>query len=327
MTPTVSIVCPSYNGRALLENAVPSLLEVQAAYPGQSQVIVVDDGSQDGSAEYLRDQFPTITVVARESQGGFQEACGSGAARATGELLMFVNNDMSFAPNLLQPMVRHFTDDPDVFAVAARSLVTTWESAGSRLTGGPWNEAVTRGRFRRASVDITYPGIVAGKDTSTAFPEVMNVIYAPGGAMMCRADRYRALGGFSHIYRPYLVEDLDLSYRAWKRGWKVLYEPAAVIQHQRSATLGAAPAASRERILVRNFLLFNWSNLTDRGLLASHVALLVPRLVRSLLAGDESFYSGLWAALPRIPEVVAARRRERGVRTRGDRYVVESLWE
>lgn len=301
----VSIICPNYNGAALLKRYLPNLLEATAEMGRGSELIVVDDASSDDSVAVLAADFPKVRVIRRETNGGFQAACNAGAAVATQPLLFFVNNDVRVEPAALRALAKNFQDH-SVFAAAARSLVRTFGTGGV-MEGGPWNESITRASMRRGWLEVEYPGVINGKDTSETFATRCPLLYAPGGVIMCRAERFRELGGFDSIYAPYLIEDLDLCYRAWKRGWTVVYEPAALAHHEHSATIGHISARRVRRVSATNQFLFHWNNLTGASFVR-HCLWLGPRLVYWLITGKPAYIEGFLRACSRLGDV--RRRRE-----------------
>ncbi len=282
-------------------------------------MIVVDDASSDDSVAILKSNFPSVRLVRRDTNGGFQAACNSGADVATQPLLYFIHNDMRLERGALDALAGNFADDT-VFAVAARSVVETFGTGGS-MRGGPWNESITRGALLRGWLELEYPGVVAGKNTAEAFPERRPVLYAPGGAVMCRADRFRALGGFDPIYAPYLFEDVDLSYTAWKRGWTVMYEPHALVHHEHSATIGKTSARSVRRIAARNQFLLHWKNLTG-GAFIAHCLWILPRLMYWLVTGKPSYVEGFWRALGKTDDLRVRRKAERAFARLTDQEVL-----
>jgi GT2 family glycosyltransferase len=267
----------------------------------------------------VKSNFPSVRLILRDTNGGFQAACDSGAEAAAQPLLFFVNNDMRLERDALDALAGDF-DAEEVFAVAARSLVPTF-GTGGLMRGGPWNESITTGALRLGWLELEYPGVIPGKNTSETFAARRPVLYAPGGAVMCRADRFRELGGFDPIYAPYLFEDLDLSYRAWKRGWTVIYEPKAVVYHEHSATIGRTSARHVRRVAATNQFLFHWKNLTGSAFTA-HCLWLVPRLAYWLLTGKPAYLAGFWRARAKLGQVRARRTVERRAARLSDEEVL-----
>ncbi len=317
----VSVVLPNFNGAALLRRHLPGVARMAGSYRGSTEVIVVDDGSTDESESVVPDVCPGARVIRHGRNRGFQAACNTGAAAGREPLLLFLNTDMDVAADLLSRLAPHFADDA-TFAVAPRSLVRTWGS-GPVAHGGPWNESITTGDLRRGWLRVSYPAVRPGEDTSKRFMDPRPILYAPGGALLCRRDRFLALGGFDLLYAPFTVEDLDLCYRAWKRGWTVRYEPTALVHHEHSATIGRIAARTRRRIMARNFWLFHWKNLSDRRPVTEHALWLLPRLVRSLCTGHPAWAVGFVQALARLPGAVRGRRAEAAFRRAGDREALD----
>jgi GT2 family glycosyltransferase len=135
---------------------------------------------------------------------------------------------------------------------------------------------------------------------------------ASGGFSAFDAEKLRALGGFNPLLAPFYWEDVDLSLRAWRRGWKVLYEPRAVVYHATSSTIGARfRSAEVEFIAQRNRLITHWVNLHDRWWFAQHLGMVVLTLLASLLSLRRTFWRAFVAAAMELPKVLEQRQRER----------------
>ncbi len=114
----VSLVVPNYNGRDLLRRNVPTLLRAASAYPGDVEVVVVDDGSSDDSVAVLEAEFPTVRTVFHEQNRGFGPACHTGIEAAQHEVVVLLNSDVAVEEDFIQPLMRHFARDPQVFSVS-----------------------------------------------------------------------------------------------------------------------------------------------------------------------------------------------------------------
>jgi len=134
-----------------------------------------------------------------------------------------------------------------------------------------------------------------------------------------------ALGGFDEAYSPFYWEDVDLGYRAWKRGWRTLYEPRSVVYHQHSASISRWPRAFTDSIKARNGLFFIWRNIEDGGLLRRHRLWLPLVLARRACTGDLAFLRGWREAYSRKNEAVAARISDSRHRTLSDKSIFEAV--
>ncbi len=299
--PGMSVVIPSWNGRALLEEHLPSVLEAAA---GLAEVIVSDDGSSDDTAETIPLRFPSVRVVRRQRNGGFAPAANDGVAAAGGDVVILLNNDVAVPAGTFDRLAAALLADPGVFA-AVPSIIRS---------GTGDDEALTRIRFRSGVVSTMTGG---DPDADPAF--------ACGGAMAFRRSEFLALGGFDPLFAPFYWEDVDLSYRARKRGQRIVRAAGARVDHDHSRTIGKR--VDRQRVLTiyeRNRLLFTWKNITDPALWRRHVSLLPLKLTWDLVAYP-TFVRGFRDAWALRPAISPARRREQTEATIGDRELL-SRW-
>jgi GT2 family glycosyltransferase len=282
--PELSVVVPSWNGAATLRAHLPSVLTAAGA---AFEVLVCDDGSDDDSPGILAREFPAARVVRRPERGGFARTANAGVAAAAGRVVVLLNNDIEVESHALVRLVTALDADPELFAVVP-SIV--------RSRSGE-EEALTRILYRR--------GVVA---TDCAGSPDRPPAYACGGAMAFRRAEFEALGGFDPLFSPFYWEDVDLSYRARKRGRTIGFVPLARVVHDHGRTIGRRFAqAEVARVYERNRLLFTWKNLGDPGLWRRHLALL-PAKAAFDVAAHPAFVRGLCDAL-RLRRDVAARRR------------------
>lgn len=305
-----SIIIASWNGRRLLETCLPRALRAIAREGGNHEVIVVDDASTDETAAYVRREFPEVRVIALEKNLRFGGANNAAARAATGDVLVFLNNDMQVHEDFLGPLLRHF-DDPAMFAVTAQiEMAPRWMKGGwIRETG------LVRGRFE--------DGFFVLQHDQPEAEDAVPVFYAGGGSSAVRRDRFLALGGFDRLFRPFYFEDLDLSYRAQKSGWTVLYEPRSRVLHAHRQTNSETnfPGGFVDRMFGKNSLLFTWKVLTDQRLLNQHFRSLWRRLMRP--AGEPRRPACFTRAVLQLPELLAARRRGRTGVIRSDQEVLQ----
>lgn len=297
----LSVVIPSWNGKDILRGHLPSVLD-EAQRLG-SEVVVVDDGSEDESAAMLAREFPEVRVVRRERSGGFSRAASQAAARAHGRIVVLLNNDMELRSGALEALAEALERDPGVFA-AVPSIVRT-------ATGE--EEARTRLRFRHGVVSTSLDA-APGSDPA----------YACGGAMAFRREEFLLLGGFDPLFSPFYWEDVDLSYRARKRGRRIAHVASARVDHDHGRTIGARFARREvETIYERNRLLFTWKNLTDPPLWRAHLLALPAKVVWDLVA-HPGFLRGLARALALRGALATSRRLEKREALVPDRELLRS---
>jgi GT2 family glycosyltransferase len=297
MIPALAIVIPTWNGLELLRRFLPEVAAEAARWNAATgaacEIVVSDDGSTDGTAAWLTEAHPGVRVTRSERNAGFAHAANAGVYAAASPIVILLNNDATLAPGALDAVPGAFAD-PDVFGVTFRGL---------DLPSGEFGTGGKLGRFRRGfwSVWDNYDAPAPGPTFMLA-----------GGFCAFRRAAFMDMGGFDPVFAPYYWEDVDLSYRARKRGWKLLYEPRAEAHHQTGSvsTRRHRRAFARAAIIERNRLLFHWRNLGRAGL-TRHLFWSHLMLAQMALRGDFAYHAGYAQALMRLPEVARFRRRER----------------
>jgi GT2 family glycosyltransferase len=303
---SASVVIPNWNGRDLLEKYIPSIIEAMDGNP-DNEIIVVDNGSEDGSAEFLRQHFPSVRVLALDRNLGFGGGSNAGFRAAKNDIVVLLNSDMRVERDFLAPLLEAFTDET-VFSVACQIFFSDpnklREETG--LTQWWWENGLIRVRHRDdPAIQIPYP-------------------CAYGGGGSCAFDRrkFLQLGGFDELLAPFYMEDTDIGYLAWKRGWKVLYQPRSVVYHEHRGTIGKLfSAAHIDLVLKKNFALFCWKNIHEWPRLASHFFFAYAGAVVTVLFGESperANFAGLWRAFKQLPAALHSRARARDLAVIGD---------
>ena len=214
----VSVVIPSRDGRELLANMLPALM----LQIGPGEVIVSDNGSTDGTAEWLAQHYPAVRVIRTAAPLSFARAVNLGiqAARFTHTLLL--NNDMIVADGFVAALRAAFERVPDLFCATAQIF----------FPPGVRREETGKAVWRRENprdFPVRCDDPVPGEDLTW-------VLYGSGGCSLFDTAKLHGLGAVSEVYDPAYVEDLDLGYRAWKRGWPSVFCAAAQVEHRHRAT-------------------------------------------------------------------------------------------
>lgn len=302
--PGVSIVVPNYNGRELLRQNVPTLLAAAAAYPGEAEVVVVDDGSADDSLAVLRDELPLARAVPHERNRGFGPACRTGAEAARHALVVLLNSDVAVEPGFLAPLVRPFQRDPAVFSVSP--LILDRDGRPSAVTVS--HPLIRAGDLRWEGVDPD--DLLRLSALPADAPLELESLYGLGGAIAFVRARFLALGGFDPLYRPFYHEDVDLGLAAWRRGWRVLVEPRSRVTHFDGGTIARHYAPFRVKVARRaHRLLCGWKH-AEGAWRRAQTRELWRRALTKWLTFDLRFYVGLYHAWRRRAEARAARARE-----------------
>ncbi len=312
----VSVVMPNWNGLKLLPEFLPSVIAAVSNYRDQSgaeiELLIVDDASTDGSQVWLAsnyDRHPFVRTIELEKNVGFVCAVNRGFNEARYPIVFLLNNDVLVEPNALSPLVSHFDDD-QLFAVSSKAyrLGTDFLDGAGKL-----------GLFKRGfwRVFLNYDIL------PTRLPETQPLysFFGSGAYTAYDASKLSALGGFCELLAPFYWEDVEICYRAWKRGWTVEYEPNSVVHHLSSATLGTDREQKIRMITERNRLLMTWINLHDRIWLTAHFSQLMLKLLGATLSLDLVYWRSFWRALTQVRAVRRARRKEMECSVRSDREI------
>jgi GT2 family glycosyltransferase len=296
-----SVVIPNWNGRELLGKYVPSVIEALSGNP-ENEILIVDNGSHDGSAEFLRDHFPTVRVLGLDRNLGFGGGSNAGFRAAKNDIVVLLNSDMRVERDFLAPLLEAFTDEM-VFSVACQIFFSDPKKLREEtgLTQSWWENGALRVRHRDdPAIQVPYP-------------------CAYGGGGSCAFDRrkFLELGGFDELLAPFYLEDTDIGYMAWKRGWKVLYQPHSVVYHEHRGTIGKRfSAAQIDLVLKKNFALFCWKNIHEWPRLGSHFFFAYAGAVVTVLFGESperANFAGLWRAFRQLSGAMGSRARARGL--------------
>ena len=289
---SISVVIPNYNGKGLLAQNLPSVLEAADAW-GAADVLVVDDGSDDGSQALLQDRFETVRLLPLPSHQGFIAAVNHGVQRAGGELVVLLNTDVVVEPDFLPPLEDAM--DQETFAVSACSLT---EDRGS--------EGLSLAYFDAGDLVVTQPGIDA---PDPRHQRRCTNFHASAGFSAFHRRRFLELGGLDPIYHPFYWEDVDLCYRAWKRGWRCVYEPESVVHHLSHGTISCYFSQDEvQRIYERNKHTFTVKNITQERYLVPYLGLLERDLFqRPVTATERRRCWGAFEMVARLRSILAQR--------------------
>ena len=296
----LSVIIPALNNKSLLQKNLPLVMEaLNQIEKSKKQVIVSDDNSEDNSLEYLeslKDLFAKnnidLTAVKNRSERGFSSNVNNAVSYATGDILILLNTDVSPSKDFINPLLKHFSDDK-VFAVGCLEE-TTNESGAEKVYGR------SKGYFKKGFIMHDAQEAFSGNRT----------FWVSCGSGAFKKKTWELLGGLDTLYNPFYWEDIDLSYRAVKSGYKIIFEPKSIIKHQHEK--GAIKTSFKKglvnKIAYRNQFHFFWKNVTDKNLILKHLLWLPYHIINSLLKRDFNFLAGLSLAILRYPQTWHARR-------------------
>jgi GT2 family glycosyltransferase len=237
LLPGISVVIPSRNGRELLESCLP-LIE------GADEVIVIDNGSEDGTADFLARNYPHVVVELSREPLSFADAVNRGIRRAGRSHVCLLNNDMQVEPGFLANLRKAFDEVPGLFSSSAQIF----------FPEGQRREETGKTVWAGARAAIDFP---VRCETPLDGEDLSYVLYGSGGCTLYDAARLAAIGGFDTAYKTAYVEDLDVGVRAWQQGWPSVYcATARVLHRHRTTTSRYFTPEQLDVILETNFVRF-----------------------------------------------------------------------
>ncbi len=254
MAGKISVVIPNYNGIDLLKKNLQSVISATRDFAPDAEFIVADDASTDESVLFLK-SIPEVRTIKLSKHRGFSSTINAGIKMSKGDYIVLLNNDVIPEKGYLESSVKHF-ENKNVFAVSFHERGYGW----------------ARGYFKDGFVN--HEGVLDADKVHESF-------WVNGGSGVFRKKHLKELGYFDEkLFSPFYWEDIDLSYRAMKRGLKVLWEPDSNVIHNHESTTGKVSKRTRNFIVERNQLLFIWKNITSPILFRKHIAGLFKRIAR-----------------------------------------------
>lgn len=292
----VSVVIPSFNAKKLLEKNLPKVLKASQYKRNRiKEIIVVDDGSTDGSGDFVKENFAKVRVIKHKVNRGFSAAVNMGVKMAKGELVALINNDVIVDIDFLAQVIRHFRE-VKVFAVSMHEEGYGW----------------AKGEFKDGYI-VHSPGEENDRAHRT--------FWVSGGSGVFRRSYWMKLGGMDEkLLSPFYWEDLDLCYRAAKRGYALRWEPKSKVIHKHESTISKFPEKYVRRIKERNQLIFVWKNLTSPNLFKRHLRGLLRRM-----ALHPGYIRVVLSALTKYRAIRRARRKEKKETTVSDEAIFASF--
>lgn len=255
MKKSISVVIPSFNGKNLLEENIPFLLSSLESENIDFELIVCDDASTDDSLNFLKTNFPEIIILKNETNKGFSPTINLGILAAKKDLIFILNNDVKMTDFYFGHQLKYFEND-DTFGVMGKIIGTggeTQDTAKYPNIEGLKIKGSTNFELKNTRSDFWIPTFMLS-----------------GANALIDRKKIQLLIGFDEIYAPFYWEDVDLSIRAWRLGWKCYYEPNSVCIHPTSTTIGKLFKKKQVSIISdRNKFIFHSLHL-DKNLLSKY---------------------------------------------------------
>jgi len=312
----ISIVIPTWKGQRLLQSYLPSVIAAADFYRSSvganTEIIVVEDAGGDSTMGWLQSNYGNeVRAVEHRHNLGFCAACQTGFLQSQYPLVLLLNNDVRLEVNCIAPMVEHFKD-PDTFAVTGKMF----NQKGDIFCNGGKIAQFRRGMW---SSYLNYDVADGAQNDCSLLSFAAIAAFS-----VYNRDKFLAIGGFDPLTA--MFEDIEISYRAWKHGWLVKYEPRSIAYHDASQTMRRRyRRRSLEMLARRSRIVMHWLLLHDRCMFGSHVASMAGQLMVSWLWFDWPLYWAVITGLRNIKAISRKRRENRQVAVRSDRELRQML--
>ena len=282
MDKKISVVIPNYNGRNLLAKHLPNVVQNTSG----CEIIVVDDGSIDDSVSFIKKRFKEVKLISLKKNIGFAKATNMGVKSAKFDLVLLLNSDVSPKSGFLKPLLKYF-DSGKIFAVG---LLDQSHERGKIIPRG------RGGVFFKKGFVSHFAAVVERGET----------LWVSAGSGLFDRKKFLDLDGFDPIFAPFYWEDIDLSFRAWQKGYKCFFEPLSKVDH-----FHAEGAIKKTRsnfyiksVSYKNQFLFIWKNINDYVWTAQHILWLPYHFAVAILRFDWAFFVGFFWALIKAPDLI-----------------------
>lgn len=275
--PKVSVILVNYNGKKHLPTCLDSLAQLD--YPQEKlEIVIVDNGSADGSVDFLKKNYPRVKLVINKDNKGFAYAVNQGAKKASSEYIALLNNDMKVEPTWLVELVKPILKDNQL--VCTGSKVLDWEGKRIDFALGMMN-------FEGRGFQVDFEKVLKkGK-----YDKPKDMLFVNGGALLVEREVFLKLGGFDEDYFAF-YEDVDFGWRLWIAGYRVRFIPTSVAYHRHHGTSSSFGQEKLQLLYERNALFSIYKNYSQPVLdkvLAAALLLLNKRAYLSLDVDKEKY--------------------------------------
>ncbi len=238
----LTVIIPNYNGKQFLESCFVSLENQDNSF----EVVVIDNGSNDGSVEYIKENYPDFTLIENSENLGFSKAVNQGINISHSKYVFLLNNDIELGLNCISNLLKCIKSDENIFAAASKMIQyndrSKIDDAGDEYTIFGWTKKVGNGK----SPDL--------------YTQEREIFSACAGAAIYRRSVLNKIGLFDENFFAYM-EDVDISYRARIHGFKCVYCSDAVVYHRVSGTSGSKYNKFKIKLAARNNVYVPYKNM------------------------------------------------------------------
>lgn len=286
----ISIIIPVYKNYEMFY----SYLEINKKYFDGCEVIIMNDYPQENITKSVKKIYSQAIIHNNKKNLGFAGNVNKGVLKAKRNYVFLLNSDVVLKDNSFLKSLDYFKKDKNIFAIGFAQIEKNGKIVGSN-----------RGYFQNGFINHSH-------QLTTGQSPIIN-FWAEGGASIFRKKIFIKLGMLDNLYNPFYWEDIDLSYKAWKAGYKIFFAPFIKVEHHHESTI--SKYFKQKRILktaFRNQLIFQWKNLTDKNLIINHLIHL-PKYI---------FTPGFFNALIKLPKILKSRKETKKLFKKTDKEIL-----
>lgn len=310
-----NLIIPNYNGFSLINKNLPEILKIISKY-NNICITIVDDGSEKEEKSLLRNlvsglqkqQKINITLLENIKNLGFSSAINKGILASNSDYVILMNSDVIPQEGFLDKVIDDFLKNYNLFGVGCMDKSIEKEKVILRGRGiGFWKKGFLM--HTKGNIDKN------------------NTFWLSGGSSIIKKELFVRLGGFDTLYNPFYWEDVDLSYRAQKAGYSLIFEKDSIVIHKHLE--GAIRKYHKnfyvKTITYRNQFIFVWKNITDLNLILSHLIFLPYHFAKAALRLDLAFYYAFFLALAKFPDIIIKRQKQKKFYAKSDSEILKSF--
>lgn len=275
---SISIVLPNYNGKNLMQQYIPSIIEAINFSKVEFEFIIIDDFSTDDSINFIQTNYPAIILLKNTVNQGFSKTCNKGINSATKDLVFLLNSDVKLTKNYFEEQWKYFLSD-NTFGVMGCIM---------NFDGKKIEDAARFPRYKGSKFKAnTFYFSMKNED------EILTTYLSGANALIDR-KKLLHLKGFDEIYSPFYFEDFDLGVRAWKMGWRLYYNHTSICYHRVSASTNNVNKSNSVKIIYnRNSFVLQSIHLNGMRRITWFIQLFTITLASHILKGEFWIFKSL----------------------------------
>ncbi len=264
----ISVIIPSLNGKKYFDTFLSSVINECKNSKYQAEVIIVDDGSEDGSMDYLASISDDVLKPFKNTKKGACSARNYGVSKSRGKYLVFLDNDVVIEDGFFAKLLPYFNDsNVGVVACAGYQYDSKQQIDGIKLL-----------KFKRGFFRFTKN--ILNNNIKDDEKEILS-FGVQGAYFICRRDVFNEVCGISELFEPYLLEETDLMYKILKHGYKILYAKDTTPLHKWGGTIASKVSDKTKYLSIRNRYLFNFIHLHSKNLFIQFIIFNMYRVFKS----------------------------------------------